>query len=46
VLDPLDRIWRLMVLILLIVLIGLGAVAGNIYFKKYPDKVMMPPMPE
>ena len=35
-----------MVLILIIVLLGLGAVAGNIYYKKYPDKVMMPPMPE
>ena len=35
-----------MVLVLLIILIGLGAVAGNIYYKKHPDKVVMPPMPE
>lgn len=34
-----------MVLILLIFLIGLGAAAGNIYYNKYADKVMMPPMP-
>ncbi|HWQ76481.1 MAG TPA: hypothetical protein VN441_14305 [Syntrophomonas sp.] len=29
----------LIVLLLLIVLIGMGAVAGNIYYRKYPDKL-------
>lgn len=34
----------LMVLCLLIILIGLGSLSGNLYFKKYADK--LPPLPD
>jgi hypothetical protein len=35
-----------MVLVMLTVLLGLGALSGNIYYNKYPEKVTMPPMPD